>query len=102
MINFIANAATLENPAGANFNSLASIVNAFVTPVLTIAGLVLFLLIVVSGFKFMTAGDDPKAKGSAKAQLTSAVIGFVIIFSAYWVVEIIASILGIETQILGT
>jgi len=102
MINFIANAAELTNPAGSNFSSLASIVNVFVTPILTIAGIALFLFIVVSGFKFMTSGDDPKAKDSAKGQLTSAIIGFVIIFSAYWIVQIVASIFGIETQILGT
>lgn len=100
MINFIANAATLPNPTGTKFESIASIVNAFVTPILTIAGIALFLFIMIAGFKYMASGDDPKAKDGAKGQLTSAIVGFVIIFGAYWIVQIVAAVFGIEPQIL--
>lgn len=100
MINFIANAATLPDPTEGRFTSIASIVNVFITPILSIAGIALFLFIVIAGFKYMASGDDPKAKDGAKGQLTSAVVGFVIIFGAYWIVQIIAAVFGIEAQIL--
>ena len=100
MINFIADAATLVNPTEGKFDSLADIVNAFVTPILTIAGIALFLFMVIAGFKYMASGDDPKAKDSAKGQLTNAVVGFVIIFGSYWIVQIVAAVFGIEQQIL--
>lgn len=100
MINFRVNAAELPNPTAGNFDSLADIANAFVTPILTIAGIGLFLFIIIAGFKYMASGDDPKAKDSAKGQITSAVVGFVLIFGAYWIVQIVAAIFGIETTIL--
>ncbi len=100
MINFIAEAAVLPDPTEGKFTSIASIVNAFVTPILSIAGIALFLFIVIAGFKYMASGDDPKAKDGAKGQLTSAVVGFVIIFGAYWIVQIISAVFGIEAQIL--
>jgi len=100
MINFIAHAEELPNPTP-QFGNLASIVNAFVTPILTLAGIALFLFMVIAGFKYMASGDDPKAKDSAKGQLTSAIIGFVIIFAAYWILEIVAAVFGVESSILG-
>ncbi len=44
----------------------------------------------------MTSGGDPKAVQSAKSKITNALIGFVIVFAAYWIVQLIASILGLE------
>jgi hypothetical protein len=101
MINFTVQAAELVNPTKGQFDSIADIVNAFVTPILTLAGIALFLFMVIAGFKYMTSGDDPKAKDSAKGQLTSAVIGFTIIFASYWIVQIVAAVFGVEAQILA-
>ena len=43
----------------------------------------------------MLSGGDPKATESAKQKITNAVIGFVIIFVAYWLVQLLGMVLGI-------
>jgi len=92
-------ASYLESPT-TQFTSIASIVNAFVSPILMLAGIVLFGLVVVGGFKYMTSGDDPKAKDGAKGTITSALIGFIIVFGAYWIIEIISTVIGLDIAIL--
>lgn len=43
----------------------------------------------------MTARGDPKAVAAAQARITTALVGFIIIFAAYWLVQIVGSVLGI-------
>ncbi len=59
------------------------------------AGLLLLLYLLLGGFQLMTSGGDPKKMQEAKGRLTNALVGFIIIFIAYWLVQIIASVLGL-------
>jgi hypothetical protein len=44
----------------------------------------------------MTSKGDPRAVEAAKSKFTYAIIGFVIVFMAYWIVQILGTILGIQ------
>ena len=47
-----------------------------------------------------SAGEsDPQKSEQAKKTITSAVIGFVIVFASYWIVKLISSLLGADTLI---
>ena len=59
------------------------------------AGLLLLLYLLLGGFQLMTSGGDPKKTQEAKGKITNALVGFIIVFIAYWLVQIIASILGL-------
>ena len=59
------------------------------------AGLFLLLYLLLGGFQLMTSGGDPKKMQEAKGKLTNALVGFIIVFIAYWLVQIIASVLGL-------
>ncbi len=59
-----------------------------------IAGVILFLLIIFSGYKFIRSGT--KGKDEAKQILTAAVTGYVIMFAAYWIVQILEVVTGAE------
>lgn len=61
------------------------------------AGLLLLLYLIYGGLSLMLSRGDPKAVQSAKEKITSAVIGFIIVFVSYWLVQIVGKILGIET-----
>ncbi len=43
--------------------------------------------------------SDPQKAEQAKKTITSALIGFVIVFTSYWIVKLIGSLLGIENLI---
>jgi len=60
------------------------------------AGIVLFILLLVGGFKFITSGGDPKAVESAKKTLTSAIAGLFIILVSYLIMILISNILSVD------
>lgn len=75
-------------PAG-KFTNLASVVGNALQYIFPIAGILLLLYMVWGGFSYLTSMGDPKKAESARARITHAVIGFVIIFVAYWIVQIL-------------
>jgi len=62
---------------------------------LGLAAIALFVMFIVGGFKFITAGSDPKAAESAKKTLTSAVLGVVLLALAYLILTLIANFTGL-------
>lgn len=78
-----------------NLTSLGGIINTVVPYLFGAAGLLLLLYLIWGGFSYMLSGGDPKAVESAKQKITNAVIGFVIIFVAYWLVQILGMVFGI-------
>lgn len=84
--------------AGAPLNFLSTpggIISDILNYIIPIAGLILLIFLIVGGFKFMTSAGDPKAAQSAKGTITTALVGFVIIFLAYWITKIAAIVLGL-------
>ena len=44
----------------------------------------------------MTSRGDPKAVNEAKGKITNALVGFLIVFVAYWLVQLFASVFGLQ------
>jgi len=80
----------LSQGAGLNsgLDTLGGIVTTFLPWILGIAGLVLFFYVIWGGFGIMTAKGDPKATASAREHL--------IVFMAYWLVQLVGLIFGIQ------
>ena len=85
--------------ASCNFSGIASTV---VNVLFTIAGLLFFVMIVISGIKMITAGDDKEKFSAAKATLTHAVLGIVIVIASYLILSVILGILGVNIGIFKT
>ena len=75
-----------------NIGTLLNAINLIIFP---LAGLVLLLYLLYGGYNMMLSGGDPKKAASAKGIITTALIGFVVIFLSYWIVRIVGSILGL-------
>jgi positive regulator of sigma E activity len=86
-----------------NQGDIGSIVSSLLNYLFPLAGILLLLYLLLGGFSLMTSGGDPKAVQAAKSKITNALIGFIIIFAAYWIVQLVASILGLDaiTNIFG-
>lgn len=64
--------------------------------VYVLTGIVLFFMIVIGGVGMIAnAGNAEKQKQSSQT-LSSAVIGFVIMLAAYWIVKILEIITGLQ------
>jgi len=62
---------------------IRTIIANIIAAALDLLGIIFFVLIVVAGFKWMTAGGNGDLVDSAKSQLTQAIIGLFIILAAY-------------------
>lgn len=76
------------------YTTPAFLVNLIVSNLLVIGAILLFLIIFYAGFKFISGGT--KGKDEAKTMITAAITGFILMFSAYWVVQIIQALTGVE------
>jgi hypothetical protein len=65
-----------------------------VAVIMAAAGIVFFIMLVMGGFKFMTAGGDPKNLESAKGTLTNAVAGLVLVALSYLILVTISYFTG--------
>lgn len=61
----------------------SQIISALIILVLVIASLVFFFILVVGGIRWIMSGGDKAQTEAARGQITSALIGLVIVFSAW-------------------
>jgi hypothetical protein len=84
------------------FNSFSDFVNIIVKNAVVLAGVISFLLLVFGGFGVIMgagAGDSKKTE-QGKKTITGAVLGFIIVITSVWIVQILEKISGIS--LLGT
>lgn len=83
---------------GFNFadKTLGDIIKEVIPYLFGAAGLILLLYLIWGGFSLMLSKGDQKAVEAARGRITTAITGFIIIFVAYWLVQILGLILGIE------
>lgn len=64
--------------------------------ILAAVGIGLLLMLISAGFTLMTSAGDAKKMEMGKQQITNAIIGFIIVITAYWIVQIAGYIFGIK------
>lgn len=63
-----------------------------------ISGAVAFLLFVYAGLLYLTAGAKPANAGKAKEVIVATLIGLVLIFSAYLIVNVVLTAIGAKDK----
>ena len=88
---------SIAYPAGfKNFSTIGDVVSSAIPFILGFAGIGLLLMILAAGFSMLTSAGDAKKLEGGKQQLTNAIVGFLIIFVAFWVVQIVGVMFGIR------
>lgn len=88
-------AANVENVDGvATLRGLEGIFKNIISSLLFIAGIALFIMLVVGGIKFITSGGDPKGLEAAKKTLTYAIGGIVLVAISYLIILFIQIFTG--------
>ncbi len=75
--------------------SLAGLINRALRFVFPLAGLLLFLMLVWGGFEMLTGVASKKNMDAGKQRVTAALIGFMLLFIAYWVAQMIEYVTGV-------
>lgn len=76
--------------------TLGQLIGNFVTASIVIAGVVLLFFMVFGGFKMIqgAGNNNPQEAAQGKQAVTYAVIGFVLVFAAFWVIQLIELVTG--------
>lgn len=84
---------------GSDLNTVGNLVSLFLNIAFVIAGVILLFFFIMGGIGMISSAgqNDPQKAEQAKKTLTSAVIGFVIVFASYWIVKLIGVLTGVPT-----
>ncbi|MBI4059099.1 hypothetical protein HY404_02540 [Candidatus Microgenomates bacterium] len=102
LLGFLIPTATYAVDIGDTFNSpvksFGSLISVIISNAYIIAGVIVLFLLVFGGLKIiMSAGGGEQQKtAQGKQAITAAVIGFLIIFTSYWIIQIIETITGVS------
>jgi len=75
---------------------IISIFPKVINAALQIIGAVVVIIIIMAGIKFLMSGGDNKQIEGAKNTLTYAIIGLVIVFGSYLIINLIAFVTGVH------
>lgn len=78
-----------------NYSSVSELISSILPNIYIIAGIILLFLIIGAGFAIMSSTNDPQKKGQGGKALTAAIVGFLILFASYWIIQIIETITGV-------
>lgn len=67
-----------------------------VNAIIALSGIALFIMLIVSGYNFLFSGGDQKKLEKARATITHAIIGLVVIACAYLILVIINVFTGVD------
>lgn len=71
-------------------------INTLLNLLLVAGALAFFFMLLISGIKWILAGGDKEKLQNARGQLTSALVGLLIIFSVFGISRLISSLFGIN------
>jgi len=76
--------------------TIEGIVSGFIRLVLVIAGLAFFFILVMGGVNWILSGGDKAKTEGARNQITAALVGLVIVFSAWAILQLIKTFFGVD------
>lgn len=76
--------------------SITGLVTLFLNIAFVVSGVILLFFFIFGGIKMISSAgnNNPQDAEQAKKTVTSALIGFIVVFVSYWIVKLIGLITG--------
>jgi hypothetical protein len=90
---------TNNDPLKSKYTDVASVIGGpkgLLAYIYVFAGLILLIMLISGGITLMTAAGDPGKAKAGYGKISSSIIGFLIIFVSYFVVQIVEVVLKIK------
>jgi len=81
-----------------NYNSFGVMINLLATVLTVGAGIFFFFLILSAGYKLIFSGNKEEALRNVRKQLTTGIIGLLVVLSAYWITKLLIDMTGISSE----
>lgn len=81
-----------------NFPTIGSLISIILKNSLTVIGVILLVLLISGGLMFIigAGSNDSKKSAQAKSVITDALIGFAVVFLAYFIIQIVETVTGLN------
>ena len=91
------NAFKLNNTdtVASKFPSITTLISTILPNIYIVSGLILFFLLLGGGFAVMASGGNVEQIDKGKQAISGAIIGFIIIFASFWIIQLIEKLTGI-------
>lgn len=73
-----------------------SIISGLVRLSLVVAAIVFFFVLVIGGIRWIMSGGDKQATEASRSQITAALVGLVIVFAAWAIIQLIDTLFGVS------
>ncbi len=81
--------------ATSEYTGVGNLINNILPNVYIAGGIIIFFMIIFGGFTIISnAGNPDKIKDGTKT-ITSAIIGLLVLFGSYWIIQIIQVVTGL-------
>lgn len=95
------NTIPLKPPAGTTFAFLGDltigrIVSGLIQLIMVVAAVVFFFILVIGGIQWIASGGDKAQTEAARNRITAALVGLVIVFAAWAILQLIKTFFGID------
>ncbi len=76
---------------------IGSLVTTVIQIAFALAGIIFIVLLIAGGIGMIAGAgqDNPEQAAKGKQAVTSALIGFIVVFATYWIVQLIEELTGI-------
>ena len=94
--------AVAQNAGGGNFNLLSKFtldgpfISAVITMLFIIAIIIALIYLIWGGIKWIMSGGDKSALQAAREHVIAAIVGLVVIFLAYFIVNFVLGVFGLN------
>lgn len=88
----------LDPPSNMKVEDLGIAIKNVVNAMLVIAAVIAFAYLIMGGIQWITSGGDKGAMETARNKITHAIVGLIIVASAYAVMTLVSSFLGLDIK----
>ncbi|MBU0619171.1 hypothetical protein KKD62_02965 [Patescibacteria group bacterium] len=78
------------------YDTIGSLVSIILKNVYIFSGIIILFLLIGGGFTMIANAGNPEKQQQGSKAVSSALIGFLIIFCSYWIIQIIEVITGVK------
>jgi len=89
----------IKGPGGQPLNTLGDIISLALPVLISVAGVILFLILVWGGIDLIISRGNTERIKSGKAKVTSSIVGFIVLVLSYLIVKLLSNIFGIGQEL---
>lgn len=86
---------TIGQPSNIKIGDLGQLISALVGTLLIVAALLAFFYLILGGIQWITSGGDKAGMEAARNKITHAIVGLIIVGSAWAVMLLVQNFLGV-------